>query len=233
MDILYPLKRTRDNKELKYSLRSLQNIKHDKVFIIGDLPDFPIVNINYIYSNTLDSRYETTTNHIKTACQCKDISDDFILMNDDFYFLKSTTLEDLNVDRGLLKEVVKFYHKNHNPLTRYDRLVEQTYLHYKEIGQNEPRSFELHCPMIINKKKFLSILPMFSSEALHCCKRTIYGNKFIENSKSMEDVKILSNQAVDFNKYDSMQFISTSRAMFSVIEPYLKQKFPDKSIYES
>lgn len=232
MDIVYPIKRTKENKELIYSLRSLQYIQHNKVFIIGDLPDFPIVNINYIPSNTLDSRYETTTNHIKVACQCKDISDDFILMNDDFYFIKPTTIEDLNLDRGLLKEVVNFYRKNHNPMARYDKLVEQTYLHHKEIGQNEPRSFELHAPMIINKTKFLSILPLLKSEALHCCKRTIYGNKFLTNTKSIEDVKILFTQAVDFNKYDSMQFISTSRAMFSIVEPYLKQKFPNKSIYE-
>lgn len=232
MDIVYPIKRTKDNKELIYSLRSLQYIKHNKIFIIGDLPDFPIVNINYIPSNALDSRYETTTNHIKVACHCKELSDDFILMNDDFYFLRPSTLEELNLNRGPLKEVVRFYHKNHNPLTRYDRLVEQTYLHYKEIGQNDIISFELHTPMIINKNNFLSILPMLSSEALHCCKRTIYGNKFIKNSKSIEDVKILTCSAIDENKWDQMSFISTSRAMISRVEPYLKNKFPNKCKYE-
>lgn len=230
MDILYPLKRTKDNKELLYSLRSLQNIKHNRVFIVGDLPAFQICNINHIPANSLDSKYITTTNHIQIACE-SDISDDFILMNDDFYFLKSTTIEDLNIDRGFLKDQIEFYKKNHNPLTSYDQKVLQVYNYYKRIGQNAPKSFELHCPIIINKYKFKSILNLLQSESLHCCKRTIYGNMFIKDSKTIEDVKILSNKKMQ-DKWNDMQFLSSSESMFPLVESFLKQKFPTKSIYE-
>lgn len=232
MDIVYPIKRTKDNKELVYSLRSLENIEYDNVFIIGELPNFQIFNIAFLPTQQFDSRYEATTNNIKVACQCSDLSEDFILMNDDFFFLQQTKIEELNLDRGSLKEQVQFYHKNHNPLTRYDRLVEQTYLYYKELGYSDPRSFELHCPMIINKKKFLSILPLFKSESLHCCKRTVYGNEFIKDSKTIEDVKILSNIVTKEDDWDKMKFISTSENMFKTVEPFLLKKFPNKSKFE-
>lgn len=232
MDILYPLKRTKDNKELIYSLRSLQNIQHDRIFIVGELPSFPIFNIIFLPSDSLDSRYETTTNHIRVACQ-SDISEDFILMNDDFYFLKPTNIEYLNVDRGLLKDQVRYYKQNHNPLTKYDQHIINTYNYYKELGKNTSKSFELHCPIVINKKNFLSILGHFKTESQHCCKRTIYGNMFIKDSKTIEDVKILTNNNIPQEQWNDMQFLSSSENIFPRVEQFLKQKFPIKSIYES
>lgn len=232
MDIVYPLKQTQYNKELIYSLRSLVNIPYDNIFIVGDLPSFKISNIKYISTKPLNSRYETTTNNIKIACQRCDLSEDFILMNDDFFFINPTNIEDLNLDRGFLKDQVQFYHKNHKILVRYDRLVEQTLVYYKNSNINNPKSYELHVPMIINKKKFLSIVPLLTSESLHCCKRTIYGNLFLNNTKTIEDVKILSNHSIDFNKWDKMNIISTSESMFKRVEPFLQIKFPDKSKYE-
>jgi len=230
MDVLYLLKRTKDNKELKYSLRSLQNIDHNRVFIAGELPSFKTSNINYIPTNILDSKYVTTTYNINTACQ-SDISENFILMNDDFYFLKPTKLEDLNLDRGYLKDQVEYYKKHHNPLTKYDQNVFNTYNYYKELNKNNVKSFELHAPIIINKNNFKSILPLLKNESLHCCKRTIYGNMFIKDSKTIEDVKILSNKTMK-DKWETMQFMSTSENIMSLVEPFLKQKFLNKSIYE-
>lgn len=231
MDIVYILERTKDNKELKYSLRSLSNIEHNKVFIVGDFPSFPITNIRHIHTTKLDSRYKTTTNNIKIACQNKEISEDFILMNDDFYIMNPIKIEDLLLDRGPLQEVVRFYHNNHQNLTKYDKLVEQYYLNTKEIGQNPLKSFELHTPMIINKTKFLSILKVILSEFEHCNKRSIYGNKFLTNTKTIKDVKVLSTNINDFDFNTNL--LSTSDSIFKRVEPLLQQKFHNKSKYEA
>ena len=37
-----------DDSELKYSLRSLENLPHRRVFIIGDKPSFEVKNLIYI-----------------------------------------------------------------------------------------------------------------------------------------------------------------------------------------
>lgn len=229
MDIVYPIKSTNDNIELRYSLRSLQNIEHDKVFIVGDLPNF-VQNVIHIPDNKVQSRYITTTNHLKTSCLDNRVSNDFIWMNDDFFFIKPLQYNDLLLNRGPLKEVVNHYHKIHSILTPYDKNVEVAYTELKTLGFENPISFELHCPIIINKQNFLSIIDKITSEALHCCKRSLYGNFFIGNSNTISDMKVLSSTNFDEKNYDKL--ISCSEHTFNKIEHFLMSKFPNKSIYE-
>ena len=68
MDIVYPIKKTIKNEDLRYSLRSLCNIEHNKVFIIGELPDWVSEEVYYIPVQQNLDRYEATTNNIKIAC---------------------------------------------------------------------------------------------------------------------------------------------------------------------
>ena len=232
MDIVYPIKKTTLNEELRYSLRSLCNIKHDKVFVVGDLPGFISNNVYYIPTCKFVSRYETTTNNIASACRCSELSDNFILMNDDFFILNPIEEKDLLLNRGLLKDQVNFYHKNHGTLTNFDRAVEKGYEELKEQGFENPISFELHTPIIINKYKFLQILPKINTDSLHVCKRSVYGNYFIKESKTIEDVKVLSYHKFDENKQGIKDLMSCSEVSWSVVKPFIIKKFPNKSIYE-
>lgn len=231
MDIIYPIKDNKSNQELKYSLRSLSNLHYDKVFIIGDLPDFiNIKNINYIYSNKLESRYQTTTKYLKEIILNKNVSEDFIWMNDDFFILKPVTEKDLLLNRGYLKDQILYYYKYHNPITNFDKLVAKAAIELKKLGFKNPLSFELHCPIIINKSKCLSILDKIKDESLHCCKRSLYGNYFIKNSIPISDMKVISSTIFDEKNYD--KFLSCSENTFKKVEDFLKKKFPSKSIYE-
>lgn len=233
MDIVYLVKKTATNIELRYSLRSLMFLPHNKVYVVGDLPSF-LTNIEYIKAPTFTDRYKTTTNHIKLACELDSLSDDFILMNDDFFILQQidNPESELNLNRGIMQNQVNYYHKNHRSLSRFDNLVEQSNNQLKKLGFKEPISFELHTPMIINKLKFTTILPAIDTEALHCCKRSVYGNYFVENSKTIEDVKVLSSTKFNPNNLSHPKLLSVSDYAFDKIESYLKEKFPQKSIYE-
>ena len=85
MDIVYPYKRTPDDFELIYSLRSLVNVPHDRVVIAGDRPSrvsdavtvFPVLRVGC-------DRYVSSTANIFAT----DVSGDFIVMNDDFFILE-------------------------------------------------------------------------------------------------------------------------------------------------
>lgn len=231
MDILYPIKKTTLNEELRYSLRSLVNIPHNKVFIVGDCPDFiNEENVFYIPNTKEESRYKTTTNHIKIACQCKELSEDFILMNDDFFILNPITEEDLNLNRGYIINIFAYYIAHHRPLTHYDQLVIQSMNELKKMGFEKPISFELHTPIIINKTNFLSIVNKLNNDSLHCCKRSVYGNHFIKYSKTIEDVKVLSNHI--FKPEDYTNLMSCSEVCWTKIKSFIQKKFPNKSIYE-
>lgn len=232
MDIVYPIKKTIKNEDLRYSLRSLCNIEHNKVFIIGELPDWVSEEVYYIPVQQNLDRYEATTNNIKIACQCKELSNNFILMNDDFFIINKITEADLNLNRGPLKDTVDFYHENHSPLTRYDKLVENAMNMLKLQGFNNPISFELHAPMIINKNNFLTILDKINNESLHCCKRSVYGNYFIKDSKTIKDVKVLSYISLNDILQNNPNTISCSESVWPKIKDFIHSKFPDKSKYE-
>jgi len=91
MDIVYLVKKTKDdNIELRYSLRSLSNIKHDRVFFVWYKPKW-IKNIIHIPYEDRNTKFENVKDKHKIISEL-DI-EDFIYMNDDFYFLEKQEVE--------------------------------------------------------------------------------------------------------------------------------------------
>ena len=87
MDYVY-ICREGDNEELRYSIRSVvANATHDKIWIIGYKPDWYIGN--YIQIENIGSKFENITNCHKILPDIGALSEDFVIMNDDFFILKS------------------------------------------------------------------------------------------------------------------------------------------------
>lgn len=102
MDVLYVIgtgSKWRNN-ELRYSLRSVEkHLKgYDRIFIVGDVPDF-ISNCNVILNpdaTTAGSNYRHEYNiYNKIVCAIKytDISDNFLFINDDHFFVKDVDIK--------------------------------------------------------------------------------------------------------------------------------------------
>ena len=93
-DFVYFLKESDENEELRFSLRSIEkncgDLINRVVFVGGNPKGFK----NYTYIKT---HQQFTTKHLNvmhgiyTVCESKQpkITDNFILMNDDFYVLNS------------------------------------------------------------------------------------------------------------------------------------------------
>ena len=233
MDIVYLVKQCQTNDELTYSLRSLKNLPHNRVFIVGGCP----TNINkskIIYKPILQnqSKYKNTTYNLKQICQDKDLSDDFILMNDDFFVLKpiSDLVNELNLCRGTIKDVLADYKSRYGVMNDYTNGMKQTMIFLQDIGILEPLSYELHIPMIINKQKFLKMfeLPYINSiKVLH--KRSLYGNLYNKDSKPILDVKVLASY---FLPLGSDKFLSTEDNSWPIVKTYVGRLFPNKCEYE-
>ena len=235
MDIVYLVKECRQNNELTYSLRSLANLPHNKVFVVGGCPD-NLDKTKVVYKAILQrkpTKYANTTNSLKTVCLEKELSDDFILMNDDFYILKKINdpATELNLCRGTISSVLEDYIKRyHNAQNSYIIGMQQTKTFLEDIGYNDPLSYELHIPMVINKQKFLDMfnLPHIDSiRVLH--KRSLYGNLYLKNSSQINDVKVLTDY---FYPLGSDKFLSTEDDSFQRCRIYLDILFPNKSPYE-
>jgi hypothetical protein len=75
------------NEELKYSIRSVvESFPEATIWVVGGKPDW--YTGNYIKVEQKESKYKNAVKNLETICFSEEISQSFVLMNDDFYIIK-------------------------------------------------------------------------------------------------------------------------------------------------
>ena len=224
LDIVYFVKDGMYNEELRYSLRSVDaNMPHKRVWIFGGCPINIVPDIRVRVDQIGKTKWDKVHNMYKMVCENKEITDDFIMFNDDFFVMQPTNhIEPMY--RGSLEEHIKVLERNRP--TAYSRLLRQC---LNELG---PRavSFELHVPFIFNKKELLRLLN--DHPDMHCT-RTMYGNLGEFGGIRHSDVKIFDVHP-PFD-YQNSQFLSTDDSAINInndIWRWLQKQFPKKSRFE-
>lgn len=232
MDIVYTLKCGSNCDELTYSLRSLCNLPHERVFLVGGCPgNICKDKVIYIPTEQKGTKWKNSMHNLRTVCADQRLSDDFILMNDDFFILQPVTVQDLNVYWGTMESVHELYQKKHGYETNWCKGMRETAELLKKHGISEPLCYDLHTPMVLNKRKFLSLFDIDGVkdiEVLHA--RSLYGNLYGVGGTYQEDVKVLAGGEFDQGKYD--KFLSCSNVGFLKIKDFLAGKFNARSKYE-
>lgn len=225
MNFVY-LCRDGDNEELRYSIRSLyRNIKNPIIWVVGGKPDWYIGN--YIKVNQNKTKHVNVRNNLNKIISSKDIEDNFILMNDDFFIMKP--MLDIPYFHGglLINKVKKF--KTNAKTSSYTKMLSDTYdtLIKKQI--QDPLDYAIHVPMKMNKENLSKVIyPALSV-------RTMYGNLYNVGGTPIEDVKIHLNRpwAESFDYKKNTKFLSTNDQSFNKLyEEIFKNKFIDKSPLE-
>jgi len=181
MDLVYIVKKDEKNDDLRYSLRSMARFYPDyKIWIVGYKPSW-VQGVEYLPVEQKGSKWTNSIENIKAACNCKDISEDFILMNDDFFCIKPIFPIEVvaNMTLGNLNNTI-LKHKTRS--SNWHKAFGQVRDLLKEIGIKEPYyDYEAHLPLQINKEKFLEVIElpqvkefMKKPKVLH--KRTLYKN---------------------------------------------------------
>lgn len=155
MDVVYVVgERSKwgdDNDLLRYSIRSLYDsgIDFDRIFIVGHRPAW-MKNIVHIPIKDVKGTAISMTNKILAACTDERISDDFILCADDYFFLNNDVKWDQVPTWG------DYTHKKISARTQFGVALRNSMDRLKRIGVR-PMNFESHCPMVINKKRYLDV----------------------------------------------------------------------------
>ena len=238
MDIVYINKFTEDdNIELRYSLRSIKNIKDFswKVYIIWDKPSWcdNVIHIQteYQWNRELDVLYKQQIIVYNT-----DISDDFIFMNDDFFVLKPTRL----------KYYKTWTHEEYLKEKINDILYESDYYNnikyvYKIFWNID--NFETHTPIIYNKEKLRLLINKYFDykstilRSLYCNEYNITWYK-LRNTYNYWDYKnIVDCKCYKENKLKVLpkqEFLSTDNNCITFnTYKYLDNIFKDISKYEN
>lgn len=231
MDIVYSLSSNYTGEELKYSLRSLVNMPHDKVYFVGGCPSWA-KNIVHIPTDQTGTKWQNVPRNLIAVCEDIRVSEDFIYFNDDFFVLQKVKnpKKELNLYKSTITSVLDRLGKKHTIPTNYMAGMAQTQALLRELGKAEPLCYELHVPFVFNKDNYLRMFDIdevFNIDVLHY--RSLYGNLYLTGGKDMPDVKVGSKGV--FSGHTG-KFLSCSNASFPLVKPFLERTFPDKCAYE-
>lgn len=232
-DLVYVVKQGDDNEELRYSLRSLRNLEHGTVWIVGYKPPW-VTGVGHLPTRQDRSKYENSTANLLAAATHPEVSEDFVLMNDDFFVVKPVDQVPV-LHRGPVVRVEHHYYEKYKDQMPGDYRLGMTQTKYllERWGHADPLSYEVHVPMPLEKAKVVEVLKRaFDTEkirALH--KRTLYGNVWDLGGTEIADTKVLSN---GFWHPNGLPFVSTNDSSFKIgsIGVSLRKRFPDPSPYE-
>lgn len=218
------------NEELRYSLRSVEkNLDCRNVWIFGGKP----VNIKPDYFVPVKQLGKTKWDKVRDmfvrACLTEDISEDFILMNDDFFIMKKTSSLEPCYRCSLYEHIVTVEEKFSRKPTNYTLELRKAVRRLKEAGLGT-NSYELHIPMIMNRQKLLETMGAFPD--VHAT-RSLYGNYAKIGGRRMDDVKIYDKN-VNIDEIDVNEFLSTQDSIWtsSPVVSYIKDEFNERSRFE-
>lgn len=227
MDVVY-LNKEGENEELRYSLRTLRNVKHGHVWIFGGCPSWVDTDlVRHERRVQKASAYSSTRAHIAAACKNSNVSDPFMVWNDDFYAME--IIGDVPImHRGTLAHALERFG---GLKTGWAKGMRQTAAMLRTVrGEEEHFCYDFHAPLIIYKDQMLEALELakeVKTDAVHL--RTLYGNLDPIGGVEIEDVKMTRRNA----PFPTGPWLSSGDDTFrSTIEPVLRYLFPEPCTYE-
>ena len=198
-----------NNEELRYSVRALSEYMTDlrDVYIVGEDPGFLPGVVHIPSSDYSPDKWRNAYNKIVRACAIPDLSEEFLLMNDDFFMLapfEGATLP--------------FYA-----------------LQGSNGGTCGPHSFHVHCPIRISKELYPKM--PFSLEQKACrSPRSFYGNFYRVPPKFGSDYILRVGPVMrpieeQINKWPFFS-VGDSAMLNKPFRDWLALRFPVPSRYE-
>lgn len=228
LDLVVPVREDHANQQLRYALRSwAANLAHRQVWLIGYRPPW-VGGVRHLPTRQAGrTKYQNTTAAVRAACEHPEVSDTFLLCNDDFFTM--TPVDQVPVlHRGPVREVEAYYATRGNG--SYLRGLRETRDLLVHLGHEDPLSYELHVPLPVEKAGMLAALDAGRHlDVVH--KRTLYGNLAGLGGERLEDVKVL-HRGPRFKA--ETPFLSTMPDSFAngVVGQVIRRAFPRPCRYE-
>ena len=223
-DIVYFVKDTPDNEELRYSLRSLSNFPHRKVCFYGGCPKGLRPDHHVYVKQDKDNKWKNVSMMLDMACKNPQITKDFWLFNDDFFIMEKIK-QPKNYYRGDLYKRIVQLEDVYKGFTPYSKLLRNCAKELEALGCTT-KDFSLHIPIKINKEDMLSVRKLTDFEGF----RSLYGNYYNIADDTMNDCKITSLD----KEYKGGCYLSTDDRAFKdgIVGKQIRERFPDKCKYE-
>lgn len=220
------------NNEIRYSLRSAEKYAPEyEPIIIGDAPEW-VKNIKVIPAeDTSVEKLQNAREKYRVAANHPDISDPFVLMNDDFFFLKP--FKEVFYTIGTLKEMIG---RHPSKSGRYYQSLMNTKALLESLGIQNPRSFEAHAPITF-KKGILDEIIRSSGTGKVFSIRSLYGNLTQSEWTDVTDFKASNIAEFLWQVANNREILSINDNLVGepnepAVRDWLFSRFPDPSRYE-
>jgi len=229
------------NNEIRYSLRSVQqHLKgYRNIWIIGELPIF-IRGVHWIKMQDVGHNKELRImNKIAQACLCDTISDEFLFMNDDHFFLKDVDAREYPFyHKGILQQCIAERPADNE----YTRAMVNTQnaiaqlMHNKILMFGNIKNFDTHTPIRYSKTEFKTVMKMFDWKVQDgYIIKSLYANALAVPYVFEEDMKITQH----LGRADFLSKLE-GRHVFSIADMAIndhsmqifKELYPKKSQWE-
>lgn len=231
LDIVYPVRPDDDrpNDELRWSLRSVEaNYPHGRVWIVGHKPDW-LTWVHHIPGNTQRFRHANVFHNILAACRHPNTPDEFVVFNDDFFVTRPVSEAPVWY-RRTLKEHLRIPKLRQNPGGWWATSLRTTLTCLRDLGYEDPLSYELHTPFVVNKHLMADTLERFVDVAPENPPqwRSLYGNLNHIGGIQAGDCKMSRPGPIKYPFHSTDD--SSWRMYFGV---RIKAMFPNPSRYEA
>lgn len=230
-DIVYLVGPGEANESLRYSLRSLANLPHGRVWIVGHCPAW-VEGVQFLPLAQRGPKHANTWASLEYLG--KKGPEDFYLFNDDYFVLEPQTAVPV-FHRGSLQERVAYYDRKPG-LRAWAQRGRHTLEAFRRLDfdLSSLRSYELHLPIPLRRSELAGAVEMLHQvrvlDPQFYMKRTWVANWANLGGASRADCKVHSKWGNATLRGD---FLSTSDPAWSgSTGAALRVRFPEPSPYE-
>lgn len=230
LDVVVPVREEPANESLRYALRSwAAHLPHRRVWTVGHRHRWLADEVGHIPTVQDGGKFANTTAAVRAACAHPDVSDPFVLADDDMFTMRPLPGGMPVLHRGLVVDVERYYEAR-GPAV-YLRGMRETRQLLEELGHPSPLSYELHVPLPVGKAGMVDALDRARYLGLPH-KRTLYGVLAGIGGEQAEDVKVRHRAPRGYGPED--RFLSTMPDSFTNghVGKFIRARFPEPSPYE-
>jgi hypothetical protein len=212
--------------ELEYSIRSVKkNCKDARCIVVGDTPEVSFDDVIHI---TGPPRHEqgnvaemTMTDQINKFIEISnnpEISDEFVLMYDDIFILKPTTVDELKINwaRQEVTDIDQYLtSKTRGGSNSYKKQWRYTYEFIKMIRSSDGKKtydWETHTPRYFDKEKLRTLLDKWDLKANEMLTQALYDCYHAENTEiinaEIQTDLYTHKPGMDFDKLLDVQYLN-------------------------
>lgn len=226
MDVVYILKNDIDPSELRYSIRSLANFPHGKVWFFGGDPEGLTPDRQVSIRQHGATKWDKVRNTLAAVCETEEVSSSFWLFNDDFFCMKPCDGIPPVFDGTLYSRIVEIENRA-RCMSPYSLQLRKAAELLDSKGM-DVLNYAVHMPILIDKQRALVTLDEFK----HCPMfRSLYGNSCGIGGVFHKDVKIYDPKEEPDPDAD---WLSTTNQSFNRgrVGEYIRSVFTEESAYE-